>query len=195
MLDTHGRKYVQPLFNKLGKVCVKHGLKPIPITFIALGFGILTCFFIGMDLYLLGIIALWISGIFDVLDGTVARLTGTSSDFGAFLDITFDRLVELGIIMMLALKFPEQGFPFLMLTATIVLSMTIFLTIGGFAKNHTEKSFYYQAGMAERTEGFVFFTLMMLLPQYIMWIIYVFATTILITSIQRFMDGVRLLRD
>ncbi|MDA3845187.1 MAG: CDP-alcohol phosphatidyltransferase family protein [Vallitaleaceae bacterium] len=195
MLDTHGRKYVQPILNKLGKQLVRGGISPIAITFIALGFGFISIFFIWMNQYILAVVSLWVSGLFDVLDGTVARLTKMSSDLGAFLDVTFDRIVELGIIIMLAYQYPEISTSFVVLTGSIVLSLTIFLTVGGFAKNHSEKSFYYQAGIAERTEGFIFFTLMLLLPDYMVVVVYIFAGLIIITSIQRFIEGIRLLRD
>jgi CDP-diacylglycerol--glycerol-3-phosphate 3-phosphatidyltransferase len=47
----------------------------------------------------------WIVGLtalFDVLDGTVARRTGTSSVFGAFYDSTLDRVADGGLMAGLA---------------------------------------------------------------------------------------------
>jgi len=38
---------------------------------------------------------LLIAGVCDILDGSVARRGGRSSDFGAFIDSTFDRISEL----------------------------------------------------------------------------------------------------
>lgn len=70
-------------------------------------------------------ILLWISGYLDTVDGTMARQQRQSSAWGTVQDITFDRIVELSVIVGLATKFPEVQFMLLLLTASIVLSMTI----------------------------------------------------------------------
>lgn len=194
MLDTYGRKFVQPAFNKLGKVLIHWKLKPIQITIIALLIGLMTSGFIWFDMPIIAVSLLWISGIFDVLDGTVARLSHQKSDLGAFLDITFDRLVEIALIVILAFKYADARMSLVILSVSIVLSMTIFLTVASFNKNTGEKSFYYQAGVAERTEGFIFFTLLILIPKHITWITLLFAGVILFTSGQRFIEGLKLLK-
>ena len=65
------------------------------------------CFLTGAVVYATGHIrtAGWIIGItalFDVLDGTVARRTGTSTVFGAFYDSTLDRVADGGLLAGLA---------------------------------------------------------------------------------------------
>ena len=55
------------------------------------------------------------------------------------------------------------------------------------------KSFYYQAGVAERSEGFIFFSLMILIPSYLGIITNIFSILIIITAIQRFLEAKRLL--
>lgn len=193
MIDTHGRKYVQPIFDHISTVLIRLHLTPIAITIIALILGLSAAISIGFGFKLAAILLLWLSGLFDVLDGTVARKTGTSSNLGAFIDITFDRIVELSMIIAMTLYNPNLSFMSLILTATIVMSMTIFLTVGSFAKNTGQKSFYYQAGVTERTEAFIFFTLMILLPQFTLVIGYIFAITILFTAGQRFREGILIL--
>ena len=81
------------------------------------------------------------------------------------------------------------------LTASIVMSLTIFLTVSSFAKNNGNKAFYYQAGMAERTEGFIFFTLMILWVDMRLIIGYIFALVVVITAVQRFYEGIKILKD
>ena len=195
MIDTHGRKYVQPGFDKGANLLIKLGLTPIKVTFIALIIGIVSIVFLLLGELIGAVILLWISGIFDVLDGTVARKTHKESELGAFLDITFDRILELGIIVSLAIINPNLRLMLVILTASIVMSLTIFLTVSSFAKNNGKKAFYYQAGIAERTEGFIFFTLMILWGDMRMLIGYIFAFAVLFTAIQRFFEGVRILKD
>lgn len=49
------------------------------------------------------------SGLVDSLDGTLARYQGRSSDFGAFLDSTLDRLAEGVILGALGIAFAQDG--------------------------------------------------------------------------------------
>ncbi len=65
------------------------------------------CTLVGGVVYATGHImtAGWIVGLtalFDVLDGTVARRTGTSTVFGAFYDSTLDRVADGGVLAGLA---------------------------------------------------------------------------------------------
>jgi phosphatidylglycerophosphate synthase len=137
--------------------------------------------------------ALWVSGALDILDGTEARLT-VRSPRGTLMDITFDRLVELGVILGLALRYPWAQFPLLCLTAAIVFSITVFLTTGALAERSSAKSFYYQPGIAERTEGFLLFTAMVLWSQALVPLTYVFVTVEAATGVQRFIEAYRLLK-
>jgi len=195
MLDTHARKYVQPAFNCVGKTLVKIGITPIQITLSAFIIGIVACINIYLGYSIAAVALLWISGILDALDGTVARLKGKSSNLGAFMDITFDRMIEIGIIIAMAFLDPTASQMLVVLTGTIVLSISIFLTVASLAKNTGKKAFYYQAGFAERTEGFIFFTLMILIPGYRMTIGYIYAAAILFTAGQRYVQAIHILRE
>ena len=73
------------------------------------------------------------------------------------------------------------------------MSMTIFLTVGALSEKKGVKSFYYQAGVVERSEGFIFFSLMILIPSYLGIITNIFSILIIITAIQRFLEAKRLL--
>ena len=73
------------------------------------------------------------------------------------------------------------------------MSMTIFLTVGALSEKKGVKSFYYQAGVAERSEGFIFFSLMILIPSYLGIITNIFSILIIITAMQRFLEAKRLL--
>jgi CDP-diacylglycerol--glycerol-3-phosphate 3-phosphatidyltransferase len=53
----------------------------------------------------LGGVVILLSGATDAIDGTLARLQGKASRFGAFLDSTADRFSELFVFMALALYF------------------------------------------------------------------------------------------
>ncbi len=53
--------------------------------------------------------AIVLGGLADVLDGRIARLTGKASDYGDFIDSTFDRFVEAFIFLGFALWLRADG--------------------------------------------------------------------------------------
>lgn len=193
MLDTHGRKYVDPIINCGANFFIKLNLTANNVTVIALLLGILTSVFIYRDMNILAVITLWISGYLDAVDGSIARKTKTTSLFGTLMDITFDRIVETSIILSLAMRYSNARINFIVLLICIIISMTIFLTVGALVEKKGMKSFYYQAGVAERSEGFLMFSLMMLVPNYIVIFTNLFSAIIFITIIQRIIEAKKIL--
>lgn len=194
MLDTYGRKYVNPLINLGAKIFINLKMKANHVTILALILGILTSLCVAFDKNILGVCILWVSGYLDAVDGAVARTEGDSTSFGTLMDITFDRIVEVSMILALAVKFPEARLNLLFLTISILISMTIFLTVGALTEKKGVKSFYYQAGIAERTEGFIMFSLMILLSNYVGIITNIFSAIIIITIFQRLNEARKILK-
>ena len=193
MLDTHARKYVNPIIELGAKFLLKLKLTPNNVTILALLLGISTSIFLYFDMQVVAVIVLWISGYLDAVDGAMARRSNSSSSFGTLLDIVSDRIVEVSIVLVLGIKFVDLRYNFIVLTACILMSMTIFLTVGALSEKKGVKSFYYQAGVAERSEGFIFFSLMILFPGYLRIITNIFSILIIVTAIQRFLEAKRLL--
>ncbi|MCY6355767.1 CDP-alcohol phosphatidyltransferase family protein [Clostridium sp. ZS2-4] len=192
MLDTHARKYVNPFINVIAKVFVNIGFTPNGITILALLIGLITSVLVYLGYPIMACICLWVSGLLDAVDGAVARYRKQSTAWGTLLDIVFDRLVEIGIILSLALIFSNVRLELLILIASIIFSMTVFLTVGALSENKGIKSFYYQAGLVERTEGFIMFTFMILFSKYLSGITLFFALLVAVTALQRIIEARRL---
>jgi CDP-diacylglycerol--glycerol-3-phosphate 3-phosphatidyltransferase len=79
------------------------GLTPNALTLIGFGGTCLAAVAAAQRAFLAGGLLVLAFGVFDLFDGALARATGTTSRFGAFLDSTLDRtgesLVYLGIIV------------------------------------------------------------------------------------------------
>lgn len=189
MLDTYGRKYVSPLFKVAANIFLKLNMTPNNITITGFILGLLPFLFIYFDKPLVAVTFLWVSGFMDAVDGEMARISNNSTPWGTIMDVTFDRLVELGVVLAIALKQPQCRLELLFLSSAIIISMTIFLTVGALSQNKGSKSFYYQAGVAERTEGFIFFTLMILIPLHLTLITNIFSILIAITALQRLLEA------
>lgn len=190
MLDSKARKSIQPIFEFTAQFFIDRNISANEVTLIAFVIGLVPAFLIYFDVSsVVAVAILWFSGFLDAVDGTVARKTKTSSPFGTIMDITFDRVVEISLLCALALKYSNNVFIFVVLACSIIVSMTIFLTVGAASDKVSEKTFYYQAGLAERTEGFIMFSIMALVPQYVDGIALIFAGMILFTAMQRFFEA------
>lgn len=191
MLDTHARKYCQPWLSRLAQGLVPLGLRPNTVTLIALATGLGGAFALYQQLPVLALTLLWLSGLADVLDGTIARLTGESSPFGAFMDLIFDRVVEMCYILAIVIPAPEFAVPAVYLLCAIIFSFSIFLASGALIGKRSEKAFYYQAGLAERTETFLIFSGIMVFPEFTTLLLNLFTAMIVFTGGQRFYEVYR----
>lgn len=185
MIDTKGRHLIEKPINHTALFLVEKNISANQLTIIGLVIGI-----IGSTLYYFEIINhtlllfLWLCGIFDVLDGKVANLT-SKTPFGSFLDIVTDRIIEFTSLLVIALKVNEFLY-FFLLFGIFFISISVFLTSAIISTNTTKnKSFHYSTGITERTETFIFISLLILFPPYYKTIIILFSILVIITIIQR----------
>jgi len=186
MIDSNLRKYFQNIFDNAGKILAKFNISPNLITITAFVVG-LFCMFsvINKHLYI-ALALLWISGLLDVLDGTVARLLNKSTYAGMYLDLILDRMVEAAVIFGFAIAFPQFYLAYIGFLIFALFNFTTFIVAGAIIPNKSSKGMHYDSGMIERTEAFIAFSLMMIFPAYIFYILLVFNTLMLITGLIRF---------
>ena len=85
------------------------GLSPNAITLLGMVGAIAAGGLAAQGLLLAAGVATLAAGIFDLFDGSVARLTGRKSKFGALLDSTADRVSEAAVLIGLAVHYAEEG--------------------------------------------------------------------------------------
>jgi archaetidylinositol phosphate synthase len=83
-------KYLEPVAD----VFVRLRITPNQISFLALIAGSVCAWLFFLHEYLLGSLALLVSAIFDLIDGSVARKTGAHTNFGAVFDWIVDKYVD-----------------------------------------------------------------------------------------------------
>ncbi|MBS0271188.1 MAG: CDP-alcohol phosphatidyltransferase family protein [Proteobacteria bacterium] len=182
--------YIRPLYQNvvgdpmarlIGKI-----LSPNKITVIGVltGVGIAPALF--YEQTLLALILLALSGLFDTLDGTVARLFYQHSPYGTALDIVGDRIVEFAILLGLYFVSSEdRAFDVLIMLGSILICVTSFLVVGIFSENSSSKSFHYSPGLMERPEAFVFFAAMILFPEFFHMLAFLFTFLVTLTAVIR----------
>lgn len=113
------RRITEPLM----AILKRSRLKPNTLTWIGLGMSIIAAGTIAANHLLISGFLVLLSGLFDILDGALARLTNQTTRFGALLDSTFDRISDAVLLLgLLALYIRSGG------TLEIVL---IFLALVG----------------------------------------------------------------
>ena len=110
----------------IARVLSKMGISPNMITFFGLILSCLAAYFISVQSFGLAGLALLISGIFDLLDGTLARITDTASKFGSLWDSVIDRVSE-GVVLFGFLLLALQKDDFLLAILAYVAFGTAFL--------------------------------------------------------------------
>jgi len=191
MLDTYGRKHINKIVEKITHYLYKRKVQANTVTYLALIIGLIAAITLFFNKILLSIFLLWTSGFLDVIDGELARLSKTTSQQGMLLDIFFDRLVESSVLIAIAILNLDLRLNIIFLFFSILMSMTIFLISGNIIENTTKKSFYYQAGLMERTEGFILLTLIIIFQNE--FLINLFTILVLITVLQRFLETIKYL--
>ena len=99
------------LVGPIARAAIRAGIRPNVITtigtLIVVGSGV--AFAVGS--IRLGGLLLLLSGVFDILDGQVARQGAMMTTFGAFYDSTLDRVGEAAVFAGLAIYFERGGVP------------------------------------------------------------------------------------
>ncbi len=85
------------------------GIKPNTLTWIGLIVSFIAAYTIATDHLVVAGTLVLLSGLFDILDGALARATGRSTRFGAMLDSTFDRLADAALLFGVALLYVNTG--------------------------------------------------------------------------------------
>lgn len=95
----------------LARALIRAGVHPNVITTLGTLVVIAAGVAFGFGDIRLGGVLLLTSGVFDILDGQVARQGGMTTTFGAFYDSTLDRVGESAVFAGLALYFLRGGLP------------------------------------------------------------------------------------
>ncbi len=91
MLDGRLRATVARGLTPIGSGLQAIGVGPDALTFLGLALSVSTAVLIGSGHLVWAVLALALSGLLDLLDGTVARTSGRASPRGAFFDSVMDR--------------------------------------------------------------------------------------------------------
>ena len=90
------------------RILSKIGITPNALTFINLALNIIAAYVIATGYFLLGGVLVLVAGLFDLLDGALARFNKQTTRFGAILDSVVDRISEAAILCGLLIWYMPQ---------------------------------------------------------------------------------------
>ncbi|GAB4504159.1 MAG: CDP-alcohol phosphatidyltransferase family protein [Anaerolineales bacterium] len=105
------RVWFKWFLDPVGRFLLRMGLTPNMMTGLGLAGNFLGAYFLSQGKLQLGGWLVAIMTPIDALDGTMARLRGDASDFGAFVDSVSDRYAELAILGGLSYYFATHNYP------------------------------------------------------------------------------------
>ena len=118
------------LISPLIRFCIRNRISPNILTMLGFVITVGAALAFALDAVMLAGVIILFSGTFDIIDGKVARATGSSSVFGSFIDSTLDRLSDAITFLGLLYLYTNSGHPemvwVLMLTiiGTLMVSYT-----------------------------------------------------------------------
>ncbi len=87
---------------------MRFNVHPNTVTYFAFALGLVSAYIIATGRVYLGVFLLFVSQIFDCVDGDLARMAGKTSRYGAFIDRVFDRFVDAAIIIAIVALNPSD---------------------------------------------------------------------------------------
>lgn len=93
-ISDERRTRVKGAFEPVALALGRAGLTPDGLTLIGFAITVVSAVLLASQLWLLGGFVMFLGGVFDMFDGTLARATGRVSALGAFMDSVFDRWGE-----------------------------------------------------------------------------------------------------
>lgn len=115
------RQLLHPLVRLLSAFKVR----PDTLTMLGWTFSVCAAVLFGLGYARLAGAVMLLGGLFDALDGAVARESDRSSAFGAFLDSTLDRLSESAVFVGIVFFYAASGLPFGALLAGVAMTFSL----------------------------------------------------------------------
>jgi CDP-diacylglycerol--glycerol-3-phosphate 3-phosphatidyltransferase len=163
------------------RIVSKSGVTPNALTFVNLALNIVAAYVIATGHLLLGGVLVLVAGLFDLLDGALARFTRQTTKFGAVLDSTVDRICEAAILSGILIWYvPQEG-------ASLEIVLILAVLIGSFLVSYIRAraeglGWQCQVGLFTRAERVIVLAVGLLINQVFValciLVVFVFVTVV-----------------
>ena len=155
MLNRFARALFTRLFTPIARLLLRLGVSPDVVTLVGtLGVSAGALIFFTQGELLVGTLVITAFVFSDMIDGNMARMSGRSSVWGAYLDSTLDRVADAAVFGGLVLYYAGDGEDLLM--ASLALACLIFGSLVSYSRARAEGlGMSADVGFAERSERLV----------------------------------------
>jgi CDP-diacylglycerol--glycerol-3-phosphate 3-phosphatidyltransferase len=173
------------VLDPIGAFFNRLGIFPNTMTLLGLAGTVIGAILLALGYITAGGIVIMVMGLVDALDGTMARLRGMPSDFGAFVDSVTDRYSELAIYGGLLYYFLQKGDMLSILGIYLAASGSVLVSY--IRARAASLGMDTKVGFLGRFERYLVLapSLILSIPMVGVWIIAVLAN---VTAIQRILD-------
>ena len=186
---TLSRKITGPLVPALSKL----GLTPDMLSWLGLVITLVAAAFIGTGNLLVGGILILVAGLFDILDGALARYSHKATLSGAILDSTFDRISEAALLLGL-LIYNLRGAADSIVTILIFVTLITSFLVSYIRARAEGLGVDCKVGLFTRAERVIILALGLLANQ-VLIVLAILAFFSLVTVIHRFIYAYRKARE
>lgn len=191
MFDSSLRRFKDqvgtPLARRMSRV------SPMFISILALAVGLFAAYAAFKGQYLWAF-ALWLlNRVLDGLDGLIARLHDTQSDFGGYMDILTDYIIYAALPIGLVAGLPSEQhyFALIFLLAVFYVNTASWMYLAAILEKRaahdpdTQTTIVMPAGIIGGFETIIAYGIFLLFPAYITILFSIFAALVFITMLQR----------
>jgi CDP-diacylglycerol--glycerol-3-phosphate 3-phosphatidyltransferase len=194
MFTDRFQAWIRSGARRLVSVLHLSGITPNAFTLMGLAITAGAAVLIGLGLLLPGGLVVLFAGLFDILDGAVARVTETMRPYGAFLDSTTDRYAEVITYAALLYHYVAQrggALPAMLVIVALAGSLLV-----SYTKARAQSlGFRGEGGLLARPERVVITAVGLVFSPLLIWALWVLAVLTNVTALQRIVAVWRQSRD
>jgi CDP-diacylglycerol--glycerol-3-phosphate 3-phosphatidyltransferase len=105
----HYKAPLHRLFDPVARLLLRMGARPNHLTVLGLGVSVTAAYVFSVGRLRWGAALLAVAGLCDFFDGAVARLAGSDSDYGAFLDSVVDRYSDVAVLFGILVYYQQRA--------------------------------------------------------------------------------------
>ena len=182
MFDGRWRVGVDRVVVPIGQALRRLGVSADGVTFFGVAASAATAAMVVVDRFGLAFAFIVLAGLGDLLDGPVAKAAGSVGVRGAFLDSVSDRVSDTLILGALTYHLLDDGVSALLPVAVLASGQFV-----SYLRAKAESlGLEARGGLAERAERFVILCFGMLVPGWLIYVLWVLLGLTLVTVVQRF---------
>ena len=200
MIDNAFRARLPRYAGPLLAFYTRLGWTPNGVTSLGFGLALLASLAVAFHFWWVAFGPWWVSRLADGTDGLLARATGQTSGFGAYLDILLDMAAYGAMVIGFAIAVPDLATAWLLMLFLYILCITSALALGMQEAEHAapprdDRGLRLGAGLAEGGETGIAYSAFLLFPTWLSFTVWIWVSVLALTVVARSVLAYRTLAE